>query len=348
MAVITVRALLRDATAVFNRIEKDSEPQVITRHGHPVAALVPIDQDQAEAMILSAAPELVESRRRAANARAEGRTTSLSDALRSFEVEQVPEGAEQNLVPGEADEPSTDPVAVPWAELTYLVGAPLAAKVNESATRRVDEISRQAFQTAAAAGLFEEDEPQEQLLGRIQNLNSRLLERYFRHEILRDALERVTAVSAGASALHQVANPTEGILGKSLTDEALDAASAYVNSINTDLIARSSEQGNKLSPEIYEASLGSCVTALERADALASSRRGIYQIYAGKGGIPTRDKLFHQKLYKKVTRDEFLSKGPSKNLRFGKAGIKKARSKGAPYGKSRQGNAPISKDKRLP
>jgi prevent-host-death family protein len=274
MAVITVRALLRDAAAVFDRLETDQEPVVVTRHGHPVAALVPIDQDHAEAMILSAAPELIESRRRAANARAEGRTIPLSNALQNLDVEQLSQDREQVAIPGSHSEQAEDPLVQSLAELTYLVGASLAAEVTETATRRVDEITRQAVSAASAGGVLEEGEPREQLLGRIHRLNARLLGLSFRHELLSDALERVTAVSAGAPVAAQISHPAEGLLGKSLTDEALGAASAYVGSINADLIARSRGGSGKLSPELYEASLSGCVTALERADARRQVRVG--------------------------------------------------------------------------
>ena len=82
MAVISVRELLRDATTVFEGMERDREPVLITRRGRPVAALVPVNPEQAEAMILSSAPALIESRRRAEQAIAEGRTTPLEDAPR--------------------------------------------------------------------------------------------------------------------------------------------------------------------------------------------------------------------------------------------------------------------------
>lgn len=81
MASISVRDLLRQAKPVFDQIERDQAPVLITRKGRPFAALVPVDPEHAEALTLSAAPELIENRNRARNARAEGRTKPLEEPL---------------------------------------------------------------------------------------------------------------------------------------------------------------------------------------------------------------------------------------------------------------------------
>ena len=94
MAAICVLALLMYAVAAFEGMERDRGPVLITRRGRPVAALVPVDSEQAEAMILSSAPELIESRRRAQNARAEGRTTPLEVALRDLDAEEAEDTAQ--------------------------------------------------------------------------------------------------------------------------------------------------------------------------------------------------------------------------------------------------------------
>lgn len=81
MATITMRELLRDAKTVFDQMEADNAPVLITRNGLPVAALVPVDPDHAEAITLAASAELIEDRNRALNAHAEGRTKPLEDLL---------------------------------------------------------------------------------------------------------------------------------------------------------------------------------------------------------------------------------------------------------------------------
>lgn len=77
MAKVTMRELLRNAKLVFEQMEHDQAPVLITRDGVPCAALVPVDPADAEAMILAAAPNLIADRDRARNAAAEGRTLPL-------------------------------------------------------------------------------------------------------------------------------------------------------------------------------------------------------------------------------------------------------------------------------
>ena len=89
MAILGVLALLCGAVAVYAGTERRLESVLITRRGRPVAALVPVGSEQAEAMILSSAPELIESRHRAENAIAEGRTTPLETALQHLDAEEA-------------------------------------------------------------------------------------------------------------------------------------------------------------------------------------------------------------------------------------------------------------------
>lgn len=81
MAMISVRDLQRNAKDIFDKIEDDSEPVVITRRGRPIAALTPVNQAQAEAILVATSSEFIESRQQAENARAEGRTASLQQML---------------------------------------------------------------------------------------------------------------------------------------------------------------------------------------------------------------------------------------------------------------------------
>ncbi|UEL29464.1 type II toxin-antitoxin system Phd/YefM family antitoxin [Pseudarthrobacter sp. L1SW] len=82
MAMLSIRDLQRNARDIFDKIELGGEPMVITRHGRPIATLMPVDQRQAEAILVSTSEEFVKSRHEAQDARAEGRTLDLKDALR--------------------------------------------------------------------------------------------------------------------------------------------------------------------------------------------------------------------------------------------------------------------------
>ena len=274
MPAVSVRKLLRDASAVFGGLERDGEPVLITRRGRPVAALIPVDPEDAEAMILSAAPEMIESRRQAENARVEGRTTPLAAVRRRLDAIDAEQAAQVDDVESakaggvgrrtthaargqtaDAAPDSPDQIDL-LADLTNLFGARQAAKVNQIANQCAYQITSQSLAEAAEAGLIEQEELQEQLAERIRKLNASLLAVRLRQEILSDLQERVDAVRAGTESL-------EGILRKSLTDTALGEASMYVSQVNADVIT-SSTQDRKLSPESMEAKLSVILSALER------------------------------------------------------------------------------------
>jgi prevent-host-death family protein len=107
MASISVRDLLRKAKPVFDQIERDQAPVLITRKGRPFAALVPVDPEAAEAMTLSAAPELIENRNRAKNARAEGRTEPVEEPLDESEDALVTAPPEKTVELGVRPAPRT-------------------------------------------------------------------------------------------------------------------------------------------------------------------------------------------------------------------------------------------------
>lgn len=86
MAITTMRELLRAPGKAFESVDQ-GETCLITRHGRPVAALVPVDQADAEKFILAAAPEFAESRREAEHADSEGRTSSLEEVAARFAVD---------------------------------------------------------------------------------------------------------------------------------------------------------------------------------------------------------------------------------------------------------------------
>jgi antitoxin (DNA-binding transcriptional repressor) of toxin-antitoxin stability system len=62
MALIGSRVLQRDMRSILDAIEEHGETVVVLRHGRPVAALVPIDDEQAEALVLGSSREFRERR----------------------------------------------------------------------------------------------------------------------------------------------------------------------------------------------------------------------------------------------------------------------------------------------
>jgi prevent-host-death family protein len=275
---VSVRTLLRDASTVFENMERDGEPVLITRRGRPVAALVPVDPEQADALILSAAPEMIESRRQAENARAEGRSTPLAEARRRLDAMDAEQAAQvgdvettkARIIRGSAAPTAdtartTPPPPGHFSELAYLLGARHAAEVSQVANQRADQITSEALAKATEAGLIERDDLREQLAELIAPLNLSLLTLRLRYGLFRDLHERVAAVSAGTASVEHVADPTEGILGKSLTDAALGEATTFVSEVNADVIANSTRDA-KLSPETMETALTVIVGALEKVE----------------------------------------------------------------------------------
>jgi prevent-host-death family protein len=269
MAVVSIRTLLRNAAAIFEGIDRDQEPVLITRHGRPFAALVPVDPDDAETMILSSVPEFVESRRRAENARAEGRTTSLEDALRDF-------GAEAGAVPALADvQVAGNPLIYtglargPITDLALVLGVERAEEVDRIALQRVHQITSDVLESAGTSDLVSPEDRQ-RLIDRIESLNERLIRLRLRHELARHLFQGIWAIAGSSTAASVAAASSGGLLGKSLTDAVIVDAATFVDSINMRNVEVSKRAG-RLSPEIFESSLSASVSALERSDQEAVS-----------------------------------------------------------------------------
>lgn len=71
MSTVSIRDLSNNASAVIDEVATSGRPAVVTKHGRPVAAVVPIDQEALEDWVLASAPELV-----AAMAEADAELTS--------------------------------------------------------------------------------------------------------------------------------------------------------------------------------------------------------------------------------------------------------------------------------
>ena len=83
--LVNVRELARGTSGIIDEVEREHACFVITRHGTPVAALTPINEESLEDFILAQAPEFVRSRRQAEKELAQGKTSSLSDFLEELE-----------------------------------------------------------------------------------------------------------------------------------------------------------------------------------------------------------------------------------------------------------------------
>ncbi|MBV9607317.1 MAG: type II toxin-antitoxin system Phd/YefM family antitoxin [Solirubrobacterales bacterium] len=79
---VGIRELSHSVSAVVSEVERTGEPVVITRHGHPAAAIFPVSGDRLQALILQLIPHLVrDGFARADEDLAAGRTYALEDVL---------------------------------------------------------------------------------------------------------------------------------------------------------------------------------------------------------------------------------------------------------------------------
>lgn len=65
MGTVGVRDLGQRASAVVAAVEKTKQPTLVTRHGRPVAVLMPINEDDFYDYVLAHAPEYVQDMRAA-------------------------------------------------------------------------------------------------------------------------------------------------------------------------------------------------------------------------------------------------------------------------------------------
>ena len=81
MATVSIRELANNASAVVADVAASGRPAMVTKHGRPVAAVVPINEEALEDFVLANAPEYVKGRRAADEDLAAGRTRSLDQVL---------------------------------------------------------------------------------------------------------------------------------------------------------------------------------------------------------------------------------------------------------------------------
>lgn len=74
MATVSIRELSRNASNVVDKVARTGRPALVTRHGAPVVAVVPIDETELEDLVLAKAPEYLADMVAADEAMAAGRT----------------------------------------------------------------------------------------------------------------------------------------------------------------------------------------------------------------------------------------------------------------------------------
>src|SRR5436305_12677987 len=184
MAVVKMRDLMRRPKPVFAELEKTGEPVLVTRNGEAIAALFPVNPQEAAETALAALPEFAESRRRAEHARGEGRTRSAADVARDLAARQEEPQASSVIRSAEEGPPvePSQPVEALVGAIAELFGgdlghelAPQIAAEVAAASEPVIYAADTTVLSAPESGEGEEDPRQETRL-RIHQLTSELFE----------------------------------------------------------------------------------------------------------------------------------------------------------------------------
>ncbi|MGI8759165.1 MAG: type II toxin-antitoxin system Phd/YefM family antitoxin [Acidimicrobiales bacterium] len=88
MPTVSIRELANNASGVIAAVADTGRPTVVTKHGRPVAAVVPIDQEELEDFVLANAPEFVAGRAEADADLAAEQTRSLGEVLAGLDADE--------------------------------------------------------------------------------------------------------------------------------------------------------------------------------------------------------------------------------------------------------------------
>ncbi len=89
MSTISIRDLQRNTSGVIADVAATKQSALVTRHGEPVAALVPIDANDLEDYLLSKVPSFAEDMAAADEALASGEARSASDVFAELDTEDA-------------------------------------------------------------------------------------------------------------------------------------------------------------------------------------------------------------------------------------------------------------------
>src|SRR5688500_16635781 len=74
MGTVSIRDLSRNASRVVDEVARTGRPAIVTKHGVPLAAVVPLDEGDLEDLVLAKAPEYLADMAAADEDLAAGRT----------------------------------------------------------------------------------------------------------------------------------------------------------------------------------------------------------------------------------------------------------------------------------
>jgi prevent-host-death family protein len=88
MPTVSIRELARNASGVVSRVARTGRPALVTRHGQPMVAVVPIDEAELEDFILSKSPAFAADLANAEQALAAGKTRPASEVFDELEAKR--------------------------------------------------------------------------------------------------------------------------------------------------------------------------------------------------------------------------------------------------------------------
>lgn len=89
MSTISIRDLQRNTSSVVADVAESKHAALVTRHGEPIAALVPIDAQDLEDYLLSKVPSFAEDMAAADQAHADGQTRSADDVFAELDAQDT-------------------------------------------------------------------------------------------------------------------------------------------------------------------------------------------------------------------------------------------------------------------
>jgi prevent-host-death family protein len=89
VSTISIRDLQRNTSGVVADVADSKHTALVTRHGEPVAALVPIDAQDLEDYLLSKVPCFAEDMAAADQAFADGKTRSAADVFAELDTKDT-------------------------------------------------------------------------------------------------------------------------------------------------------------------------------------------------------------------------------------------------------------------
>ena len=82
---ITIRELSRNVSGVVDEVARTGRPALVTKHGAPVVAVVPVSEAELEDLVLARLPEYLEDLAAADEDLAAGRTRPAADVFEELD-----------------------------------------------------------------------------------------------------------------------------------------------------------------------------------------------------------------------------------------------------------------------